>query len=93
MKGCVLGLTCEPGCKQTLRMSIYLGDVVKVPEHVVLLGLQASFKVPPDNGDVVNNQLQTTRGQSCGYNTGQGPINTSLQHVGNHKLYTQHEHQ
>lgn len=38
----------------------YLCDVVKMPEHAELLWLQPSFKMSPDNGNVVYNELEAT---------------------------------
>lgn len=38
----------------------YLCDVVKIPEHAELLRLQPSFKMSPDNGNVVYDELEAT---------------------------------
>lgn len=43
---------------------VYLGDVVKVAQDAVLFGLEFGLKVRSDDGDVVNDQLQTPRHQS-----------------------------
>lgn len=46
-----------------MQVSAHLSDVVKVPEDAVLLGRQLGLKVGPDDGNVVNHQLKTARGQ------------------------------
>lgn len=43
----------------------YLCDVVKMPEHAELLRLQPSFKMSPDNGNVVYDELEATGRKGC----------------------------
>jgi hypothetical protein len=45
----------------------YLGDVVKVSQDAVLLGLELGLKVSPDQGNVVDHQLETAGGERCGH--------------------------